>query len=208
MIMNVSKIVTLALKQLGVLAAGENPTAQELADATDCLRGMLGQWATEQLFVYKTLPITLNLSGAGTYTLSQTIQSISEIGVLDDVEINLINDKNNTGVAEKVIYTKDSPFWKFQVLSNSKKLELKCYVLPTTLEMHDEVELPVEYERALILSLAIEIAPLFAVEPSMSLVRNQQGAVNLLKHSNSTPMYTQNDMPIGVCRGDIYGDYY
>lgn len=206
--MNVSKIVTLALKQLGVLAAGENPTAQELADATDCLRGILGQWGTEQLFVYKSLPITLNLSGAGTYTLSQTIQSISDIALLDGEEISLISDKNNTGVAIKVIYTKDSPFWKFQVLSDSKKLDLKAYVLPTTLEMHDEVDFPIEYERPLILTLAIELASLFAVEPSASLVRNQQGAINLLKHSNSTPSYTQNDMPIGVCRGDVYDDYY
>lgn len=206
--MNVSKIVTLALKRIGVLAAGENPSAQDLADSTDCLRGMLGQWGTEQLFVYKAVPITLNLSGAGTYTLSQTIQSISDIALLDGEEINLISDKNNTGVGVKVIYTRDSPFWKFQVLSDSRELELKCYVLPTTLEMHDEVDLPVEYERALILSLALELADIFEVEPSASLVRNQQGAVNLLKHSNSTPMYTQNDMPIGVCRGDVYGDYY
>lgn len=206
--MNVSKIVTLALKQLGVLAAGENPTAQELADATDSLRGLLGQWGTEQLFVYKALPITLNLSGAGTYALSQTIQSISDIALLDGEEISLISDKNNTGVGVKVIYTKDSPFWKFQVLSDSRKLELKCYVLPTILEMHDEVDFPVEYERPLILTLAIELASLFAVEPSASLIRNQQGALNLLKNSNSTPSYTQNDMPIGVCRGDVYGNYY
>lgn len=206
--MNVSKIVTLALKQLGVLAAGENPTAQELADATDCLRGLLGQWGTEQLFVYKSLPITLNLSGAGTYALSQTIQSLSDIALLDGEEINLISDKNNTGVGVKVIYTKDSPFWKFQVLNDSRKLELKCYVLPTTLEMHDEVDFPIEYERPLILTLAIELASLFAVEPSASLIRNQQGAINLLKNSNSTPTYTQNDMPIGVYRGDVYGDCY
>ena len=45
--MNVTKIIESALKQLGVLAAGENAEANELVDAVDVLRGLLSQWATK-----------------------------------------------------------------------------------------------------------------------------------------------------------------
>lgn len=206
--MNVSRVITLALKQLGVLAAGENASASEIADAVDSLRALLAQWATDRLYVYKVLPITLNLTGKGTYTLDQTIEAISDIGKLDDCETRLVRDLNDTGVYVKVRYIEDKPFWKFDVLCDAKKLEIKAFTLPTTLKSHDEVEIPTKYERALILSLALDIAPMFGVEPSMLLIKNQTSAIDLLKRSNSAPTYAKNDLPVGVCRGWYYGNYH
>jgi|SRR5690606_3325880 len=196
--MNVSKLIELSLKQLGVLAAGENAEANEIADAVDSLRGLLAQWATERLFIYKVQPIVINLTGTGTYTLSEPIQSVSDHAQLDDVDILMIRDLNNTGIYIPVVYTEQHPFWKFQVLEDAKKLEIKAYVLPVQLESFDEIELPVKYERPLVLSLALEIAPMFGVEPSALLIRNQASAIDLLKRSNSTPFYVNNDLPVGL----------
>lgn len=196
--MNVSKLIDLALKQLGVIAAGENASANEVADAVDALRGLLAQWATERLYVYKVLPITLNLTGAGTYALSQTIEAVSDQAKLDDVDIVLNRDLNITGNAVKVRYTETLPFWTFKVLEAASKLELKAFTFPTTLVAQDELNLPVKFERPLILSLALEIAPMFGVEPSGLLLKNQASAITLLKHSNSTPFWVDNDLPIGV----------
>lgn len=206
--MNVSKLVDLALKQLGVLASGENAKANEVADAVDSLRGLLAQWATDRLYVYKVLPITLNLTGKGEYTLSQTVDSISDIAKLDDCEIKLIRDLNDTGIYVKVRYTEELPYWKFNVLCDAKKLVIKAFTLPTTLDAQDEIELPIKYERALVLSLALEIAPMFGVDPSMLLIKNQSSAIDLLKRSNSTPTYAKNDLPVGVCQRWRYGRYY
>ncbi|WP_180072209.1 hypothetical protein [Acinetobacter sp. YH12200] len=199
--MNVSKLINLALKQLGVLAAGENANANEVADAVDALRGLLAQWATDRLYVYKVQPITIDLTGTGTYTLSEIIQSLSDIAKLDDEDILMIRDLNNTGEYKPVIYTEQNPFWKFQILEDAKKLEIQAHVLPTELEAHDEIEVPVKYERPLILSLALEIAPMFGTEPSGLLLKNQANAIALLKRSNSTPFYVQNDLPVGVRHG-------
>ena len=196
--MNVSKLIELSLKQLGVLAAGENADANEVADAVDALRGLLAQWATERLFIYKVQPITINLTGVGIYALTETIQSLSDHAKLDDADILMIRDLNNTGTYIPVIYTEQQPFWKFQVLEDAKKLEINAYVLPTELESFDEIELPTKYERPLILSLALEIAPMFGVEPNALLIRNQASAIDLLKRSNSTPFYVNNDLPIGL----------
>lgn len=196
--MNVSKLIELSLKQLGVLAAGENAEANEIADAVDSLRGLLAQWATERLFIYKVQPVTVDLHGAGTYTLNETIQSVSDHAKLDDADILMIRDLNNTGTYIPVVYTEQQPFWKFQVLEDAKKLEINAYVLPTQLESFDEIELPTKYERPLILSLALEIAPMFGVEPNALLIRNQASAIDLLKRSNSTPFYVNNDLPVGL----------
>ncbi|QTD62697.1 hypothetical protein [Acinetobacter towneri] len=199
--MNVSKLINLSLKQLGVLAAGENADANEVADAVDALRGLLAQWATERLFIYKVQPIVINLTGIGTYTLSETIQSVSDHAKLDDADILMIRDLNNTGTYIPVVYTEQQPFWKFQVLEDAKKLEINAHVLPTELESFDEINLPTKYERPLILSLALEIAPMFGVEPTQTMFMNQRQAVELLKRSNSTPFYVQNDLPVGVRYG-------
>lgn len=199
--MNVSKLINLSLKQLGVLAAGENADANEVADAVDALRGLLAQWATERLFIYKVQPIVINLTGAGTYTLSETIQSVSDHAKLDDADILIIRDLNNTGEYKPVIYSQQKPYWKFQVLEDAKKLEINAHVLPTELESFDEINLPTKYERPLILSLALEIAPMFGVEPTQTMFMNQRQAVELLKRSNSTPFYVQNDLPVGARHG-------
>lgn len=202
--MNVSKLIDLALKQLGIIAAGENANANEVADAVDSLRCLLAQWATDRLYIYKVQPITLNLTGAGTYVLSQEIQSVCDIAKLDDEPINLIRDLNNTGAYRPVIYIEQLPYWSFQVLVDAKKLELKTYVLPTTLNAQDEIELPTKYERPLILSLALEIAPMFGTDPSALLLKNQANAIDLLKRSNSVPAYAKNDLPVGVSCGRYY----
>lgn len=199
--MNVSKLINLSLKQLGVLAAGENADANEVADAVDALRGLLAQWATERLFIYKVQPIVINLTGVGTYTLTETIQSVSDHAKLDDAGILMVRDLNNTGEYKPVIYSEQKPYWKFQVLEDAKKLEINAHVLPTELKSFDEINLPTKYERPLILSLALEIAPMFGVEPTQTMFMNQRQAVELLKRSNSTPFYVQNDLPVGVRYG-------
>ncbi|WP_173911050.1 hypothetical protein [Acinetobacter sp. Marseille-Q1618] len=199
--MNVSKIVESALKQLGVLAAGEHANADEVADAVDCLKALLAQWATERLYLYKIQDIEIMLQGTGIYTLNQTIQDVLETASLDDEKIQMRRDleqSSNDKNTAKVIYSEDTPYWTFRVVDNAKSLNVKACVLPTSLEAQDQLYIPDKYERPLILSLALEIAPMFGVEPSMLLIKNQSSAIDLLKRSNSTPYYVQNDLPVGV----------
>ena len=224
--MNVSKLITLALKQLGVVASGENASADEVADALDMLQGLLAQWATSRLYVYKVNEIVLILDkGAGTYLigkiegdccehevtccgsvldqpdLNAEIMAVSDHAWLDDEQITMIRDLNSSKQAAEVRYQQDSPNWKFDVLKSGKTLKFNAYTLSTDLCAHDSLRVPPNYERPLILSLALEIAPMFGVEPSMLLIRNQANAIDLLKRSNSTPCYAKNDLPVGVRYG-------
>lgn len=222
--MNVSKLVDLALKQLGVLAAGENANAGEVADAVDSLRGLLAQWAADRLYVYKAQTVVIPLTrGKGAYLvgalsdcccdqsddcytgplpdLDVQISLVAEKAWLDDCEIKLIRDLNNTGVRVKATYQVGKPFWVFNVLEDAKELKIKIYSLTSDVCMYDELNFPDNYQRALVLSLALEIAPMFGVEPAQTMFKNQWQAVELLKRSNSTPIYAKNDLPVGVWHG-------
>lgn len=199
--MLVSKLIDLSLKQLGILASGETANDNEIADAIDALRGLLAQWSTDRLMIYKIKEIEVPLNGIGSYTLQEKIESVSDQAELDDQSIILIRDINNTGNYKPVIYIIDQPFWHFNVREDAQKLTLKTFTLPEQLEAQDEIEVPFKYERPLILSLALEIAPMFGTEPSALLLKNQASALDLLKRSNSVPMYTQNTLQIGVGYG-------
>lgn len=240
--MNALKIVTAALKQLGVLAAGENASGEEVVDALEVLQDLLYQWATSRLFVYKSTILTLPLSkGANTYRIGRVegdccefelscqcgcddnyqepelkypipdlkadISHISETAWLDGREVRLMRDTNSYGYRTEVTYQVDKPSWIFTVHSNARELKIKAFTLPFELCEHDELHLPQEYERALKLSLAIDIAPMFGVEPSMSLATNQRNAIDLLKRANSTPMYSKSDLPRNIGVGGHGIDY-
>ena len=219
--MNVSKIVSAALKQLGVLAAGENASGEEVADTLDALKGIIGQWATHKLYVHKAHDVEIPLSkGASTYLLGKVcndpcgydvvccgntiatpdinteIAFIAPTGWLDGEQVTLVRDTNTTKQSE-ISYQVDYPNWSFTV-SRGNTLTIKAYALPFVLCTHDELYLPLQYERALKLTLALEIAPMFGVEPSSALVVNQRNAINLLKRSNITPLYVKNSINIGV----------
>lgn len=230
--MLVSRIVEMSLKQLGVLASGEKVTGDELVDALDSLRGLLAQWATDRLHVHKATILTLPLTkGVGTYLigkiqgdcceyeltccgdvldqpdLTAEISHISDRAWLDDQEITLARDLNNTASNVKVWYQMDNPNWIFHVKEAAKELKIKVYTLPYDLCDHDELHLPPQYERALITSLALEIAPMFAVEPSNMLLRNQSQAITILKRANVTPILATNsalEIPAGVRHGWCY----
>jgi hypothetical protein len=45
-------IITRAMKDIGALAAGENPTADEAQDGLDMLNDMIAQWSNENMMVF------------------------------------------------------------------------------------------------------------------------------------------------------------
>lgn len=203
--MLVSRIIEMSLKQLGILAAGESVQGDELADALVTLEGLLSQWATQQLYIYKSTNVVIPLSGVNSYTvgplaadIAADIQGVSDKAFLDDQEITLIRDTNNSKPDAQVVYSVGVPNWTFTVLTTGDELRIKVYSLPVDLVAQNELIVPSNYQRALILSLAVELAPMFGIEPTQMLLLNQRNAIEMLRRSNTTPLYVKNDLPIGV----------
>lgn len=196
----------MSLKQLGILAAGESVQGDELADSLITLEGLLAQWATQKLYVYKSTDVVVLLSNIGSYTVGPVfadvtadIQGVADKAFLDGEEITLVRDTNNKSNAQ-VIYSVGVPNWTFNVLVTGTELKLKVYSLPSALIAQDELVVPSNYQRPLILTLATELAPMFGVEPTQMLLLNQRQAVEMLKRSNVTPLYAKNDLPVGIGR--------
>lgn len=200
--MNVTKIIESALKQLGVLAAGENTEANELVDAIDVLRGLLSQWATKRLYIHKVEQITLNLNGSAKISPNDTdapdyktsISGIVERGLLNSEPVYIIRDTNTTKDDANVTYNVNGEVWTF---FGDGELSFKALTLPYNIAPNDELQLPASYERPLILALALDLSTMFGVEPTQMLLTNYRSATTLLKESNSTPLYVINDLPMG-----------
>lgn len=208
--MLVSRIVEMSLKQLGILAAGESVQGDELADALITLEGLLAQWATQKLYVYKSTDVVVPLSNIGSYTVGPVfadvtadIQGVADKAFLDGEEITLVRDTNNKSNAQ-VIYSVGVPNWTFNVLVTGAELKFEVYSLPSALIAQDELVVPSNYQRPLILTLATELAPMFGVEPTKMPLLNQRQAVEMLKRSNVNPLYAKNDLPVGIGRYECY----
>lgn len=68
-------IITRAMKDIGALAAGETPTADEAQDGLDMLNDMLAQWSNENMMViYKTEIIFPVVQNQVQYTIGPTGQ--------------------------------------------------------------------------------------------------------------------------------------
>ena len=204
--MNVTKIIESALKQLGVLAAGENAEASELVDAIDVLRGLLSQWATKRLYIHKVEQITLSLNGSAKVSPNDadapdyktSISGIVERGLLNSEPVYIVRDTNTTQDDANVTYSVNGEVWTF---FGDGELSFKALTLPYSISANDELQLPPSYERPLILALALDLSSMFGVEPTQMLLTNYRSATTLLKESNSTPLYASNDLPVGGNHG-------
>ena len=204
--MNVTKIIESALKQLGVLAAGENAEASDLVDAIDVLRGLLSQWATKRLYIHKVEQITLSLNGSAKVSPNDTdapdyktsISSIVERGLLNSEPVYIVRDTNRTQNDAGVTYSVNGEVWTF---FGDGELSFKALTLPYNISANDELQLPPSYERPLVLALALDLSTMFGVEPTQMLLTNYRSATTLLKESNSTPLYASNDLPVGGNHG-------
>ena len=63
-------IISRALKDIGALEAGENPTPEAAQDAFDMLNDLIDQWSNESMMVsYKTEIVYPIVSGQTQYTI-------------------------------------------------------------------------------------------------------------------------------------------
>lgn len=179
-----------ALRLLGVLAEGENPSAGESADALVALNQMLDSWSTEQLSVFSTMDQVFTwTAGQVTRTLGPTgnfvgtrpvslddstyfvVDGISyQITILNQSAYNSISDKDTTSPLPQFLF----------VNATFPNASMSVYPVPSQdIEWHfvsvapldqpalltTALSFPPGYLRAFAYNLAMEIAPEFGVEP-------------------------------------------
>jgi hypothetical protein len=208
-------LIRRSLKLLGVMAAGESLRAEDSADGLTELNLLLETWANERLLVYGTrltelltspnFPVSIGIDGTGdadidtdrplridAISYKENVSGSNEVPVriITDAEFQSIPDKLARGTPRTVWIEQSYPFlglWLHPTPSSAFRLVLYSWSRISELAASDEVSLPEGYENAIGLSLALQMAPMYGVEPSGMLVRNAETAMAAIQRTNVQP---------------------
>jgi len=201
-----------ALRLIGQLAEGEEPSAATATDALAALNQMIDSWNTERLSVFSTQDQVFSwLPGFATRTLGPTGDFVGNRPILIDDStyfkdassgisfgIKLVNQQQYNGIAVKTV-TSTYPQVMF-VNMTYPDITMTVYPVPTkVLEWHivsveelttaallsTPLAFPPGYLRAFKYNLACEIAPEFGVEPSPQVSRIAMYSKRNLKRINN-----------------------
>jgi len=201
-----------ALRLIGQLAEGEEPSAATATDALTALNQMIDSWNTERLSVFSTQDQVFSwLPNFATRTLGPTGDFVGNRPILIDDStyfrdpssgisfgIKLINQQQYDGIAVKTV-TSTYPQVMF-VNMNYPDITMTVYPVPTkVLEWHiisveelttaallsTPLTFPPGYLRAFRYNLACELAPEFGVEPSPQVSRIAMYSKRNIKRINN-----------------------
>ena len=199
-----------ALRLIGQLAEGEQPSADTAQDALAAMNQMIDSWNTERLSVFSTQDQVFTWpAGALKRTLGPTGDFVGNRPILvDDATyfrvgqvsygIKLINQQMYDGIAVKTV---TSTYPQVMFVNNTyPDIEMYVYPVPnTSLEFHfisvEELNNPASlsttlafppgYLRAFKYNLACEIANEFGVEPPQTVQRIAMTSKRNLKRINN-----------------------
>jgi hypothetical protein len=174
-------IIKSALRKGGILTMGENPSAEEAADALETLNDLLASWSNDSMTVYaRTLESFTLSAGTAAYTIGpggafDTVRPVKLIsgyvrsGSID-YPLEIETEENYDSVALKstgsipsyMILTNTHPLAKltfYPVPAASYQFYLRSEKPLASFTLHQEVDLPPGWKRALVHNLAIELIP-------------------------------------------------
>lgn len=203
------RIVTRAMRKLGVLPRGRQPSVAELADGKTELRGMLDTWRLEKLMVVANSLVEFELSPEKNYyTYSSAnnsdFRAERPVAVLSAVvsdgvttwplaymtikEYSALPPASAVGTPTKYVFIPRMP---------QAAIALDCYPSMPTIRLEvqapivnlpaiDETEFDLApgYEDAVIYNLSLRLAPDFEVQPDQVSVAMAASAKRLIKQTN------------------------
>lgn len=206
-------IVKASLRKLHVLGRGEALDNDAAQDGLDALNNLLSSWSAEGGMVYASTDETFPLTGAQSYTIGSggdfdtavplTINTayatsggldydMTEIGVEEYRSISL---KQTGSIPDTFYYDYGYPLstiYIYPVAPSGYSITLNSLKRLTEFSsLTDDFDLPPEYKRALIFNLAVELAPDYEKEASMTVMRIAKES-----KSNVFSANTRNNMPV------------
>lgn len=214
-------IIKGSLRLLGVLASGEDPSSSELSDGLGSLNELVESWSNENLMVYADTEETLPLvGGQQSYSMGvggdfDTVRPLNiyraRLQVTSqnpsyDLPLEIINLEQWSGT---ILKTTTSTYpTSLYIDDNYPLCNLKFWPIPSQIEnvvLHsqkpltsfangsDTVLLPPGYIRALKYNLAIDLAPEFGKEASMTVATVASESKASIKRLNIKPHYLKSD---------------
>lgn len=211
-------IIKRSLRLLGVYALGKEPDPGESTDAWSVLNALLAEFGNGALVYAKTLDVialvanqtsvTVGPSGATVTTrpvrvLPESYVVLSGVSYPLDVltleQYNAIGVKATSGIPQGIWVQPDMPnitVTPYPIPSQAMTLNLwSDKALASFPALTTSVSLPPGYENALPYLLAMEIAPEYEVEPSVTVQKAAARARRVLKRTNLQVPTLRLDLP-------------
>ena len=205
------EIIKGSLRLIGMLAEGEEPSADTMQDSIMAMNQMIQSWDTERLAVFNTMDqvfiwpayqMTRTIGPTGNFVGDRPIE-IDDATYFKDPQsglsfgVKLINQQQYDGIAFKTVTsTYPQVMW---VNNTFPDMTMTIYPVPIkALEWHiisveqlkevdsvaTDMTFPPGYLRAFRYNLAMELAPEFGVEPSPQVQRIAMTSKRDLKRIN------------------------
>lgn len=231
-------LIELALKMSSVLGVGQTASAEDTNDAFNILNLMLDTWQTNRLMVYSLTTTSFTATGAQSYTLGAGGDiNIPWVQRLDSAYFNqLQGSAQPVSFPLQIIRAQEdynrisvknlATFPAFAFLQTDYPLA-NLYIWPvpdaqytiflsflTPLQqfgsVDDSIVLPPAYKTAILWNLAVELCPMYGIDPSSVLVAKAKTSLNALKlQNNQIPTLR---MPAAIANStgvyNIFGDTY
>ena len=233
-----SDIISLALKTANVIGVGQTPLAQDINDSFNQLNMMMAQWQRRRYMVYELVTVSLQSTGAESYTIGLGQQfNITRPVKLEfayfrmnsgtplpvdyplqvlraQEDYDRISIKNLNAFPQYVYYDTGFPvgnIYVWPVPNNQYEIFLSVMVqLQKFNTISDEIILPPEYLDALHWNLARRLCVVYGVPITPELTGYAEASMRAIEEVNSQiPLL---HMPVAL-RGksgayNIYGDFY
>ena len=228
-------IINLAFKNSGVLAQGQTLSQEHANDAFTMLNAMLAQWAVKRWLIYHLVDVTKTMTGATSYTVgpagdfnvaarpsaieaafvSQNLNTPQQIDTPLEIlqsreDYNRISMKGlvsfpyylfyDNAFPLGIIYPWPAPNANLYGLTLTIKAPLTAFT-----SLSSDLNLPTEYQEALIYNLAGRLRPFFQLAPDNSIVALARAALSAIRNANTQIPRLQ--MPVGMNRGGRYNVY-
>lgn len=210
---DVRDIVTEALRELGVLSAGEVATADDVNFGFDAFNRLIDQWAAERLQVYQTVrTVWAIVSGTQTYTLgtggtinvarpvfvndirvqdtAPTLPTEYSLDCLTDDAWSRVNVKTQTSVMPSAFYYNPTyplgtvTLWPIPTSATLQGVLYAPQAVAEFATLATTVALPPGYRRMFVKNLALDLAPSYGKQVGKELADAASDSVAVVKRSN------------------------
>lgn len=204
--------IKLSLKDIGVLAAGEDPSYDDSNDALEHLNSLLDQWEAQRLKIYTITRTTWTIvASTGTYTAgtggnitsrpayiqnaafidtSQTVQTEQRMPILTEWAWQNLRQKTLTSNYPQVLYYNPTfplgsiTLWPIPTSSTLTGVIYWPQPVGQIAALTTTINVPSGYKRMMTKALALELCPSYGVQPSQELQKQATDAMASVKRMN------------------------
>ena len=217
-------IIKRALRTIGVLATGENPSSEMANDALAALNDVLAGLSNENLTIYAERVDSIAMDGSTYYTIGLTgdLNAVRPTSILcahytatDGTSYPLrmitpgeycdIADKDATGdIPDIVWFSMQYPLalaYVYPLPSTGTLNFLSRVAITAFTALTDSVSLPPGYERMLRYALAVELMPEYGISNPQVFQMYIDSKADI-KRTNTRPALLKVSLPFGCAGGD------